>query len=150
MSRRINYSEIAKSSISALGSLEASIRKSTLEESLLELVRYRASQINGCAYCLDMHSKDAIAHGESTQRLFALSAWREAPFYSAREQAALEWTEAITRISKHHITDELYARISKQFSEEEMVFLTLAITAINTWNRLAIGLGADVGSYQPG
>lgn len=149
MSRRINYAQIARESINALGSLEASIRKSTLEESLLELVRYRASQLNGCAYCLDMHSKDALAHGETSQRLFTLSAWREAPFYSPREQAALEWTEAITRISKNHITDELFERVRQQFSEDEMVFLTLAISAINTWNRLAIGLGADVGSYQP-
>lgn len=149
MSRKINYSLIAKESISALGALEGSIRKGGLEESLLELVRFRASQINGCAYCLDMHSKDARAAGETEQRLYTLSAWREAPFYSDREKAAMEWTEAVTLISRHHIEDEMYERVRKHFSEEELVFLTLAITSINTWNRLAISLGADVGSYQP-
>jgi AhpD family alkylhydroperoxidase len=125
------------------------VQESGLEHSLLELVKLRASQINGCAYCLDMHSKEARAEGETEQRIYVLSAWREAPFYTPRERAALEWTEAITLISKGGISEELYATVRKQFSEKELVDLTMAVVTINGWNRLAIGLGSDVGSYQP-
>ncbi|MGH7620244.1 MAG: carboxymuconolactone decarboxylase family protein, partial [Gemmatimonadaceae bacterium] len=119
-----------------------------LEHSLLELVKLRASQINGCAYCLDMHAKDARAAGESEQRICVLSTWREAPFYSARERAALAWTEAVTLINAG-VTDELYESVREHFNEKELVDLTMAIITINGWNRLAIGLGADVGSYRP-
>jgi AhpD family alkylhydroperoxidase len=125
------------------------VQESGLEHSLLELVKLRASQINGCAYCLDMHSKEARAEGETEQRIYVLSAWREAPFYTPRERAAQEWTEAITLISKGGISEELYATVRKQFSEKELVDLTMAVVTINGWNRLAIGLGSDVGSYQP-
>jgi AhpD family alkylhydroperoxidase len=125
------------------------VQESGLEHSLLELVKLRASQINGCAYCLDMHSKEARAEGETEQRIYVLSAWREAPFYTPRERAALEWTEAITLISKGGISEELYATVRKQFSEKELVDLTMAVVTINGWNRIAIGLGSDVGSYQP-
>jgi AhpD family alkylhydroperoxidase len=134
-----------------MSALEGYVRKSSrLEPSLLELVRMRASQINGCAFCLDMHSKDARAEGETEQRLHCLSAWRETPFYSDRERAALAWTEAITLISKDQAPDEVYNEVSQRFSEEELVNLTLAIVAINGWNRLAIGFRAVPGEYQPG
>jgi AhpD family alkylhydroperoxidase len=131
--------------------LENYVRKSSsLGASLLELVRMRASQINGCAYCLDMHSKDARAEGESEQRLYCLSAWRETPFYSERERAALEWTEAVTLISENHVPEEVFQRARLHFSEEELAHLTLAIVAINGWNRFAIAFRAVPGAYQPG
>src|SRR5690348_12093446 len=122
--------------------------ESGLEPALVELVKLRASQINGCGYCLDMHSKDARAAGETEQRIYVLSAWREAPFYTPRERAALAWAEAVTLISEG-VTDELYESVREHFTEKELVDLTLAIVTINGWNRLAISLGADVGSYQP-
>ena len=149
MKQRIKYNEVAKEGLAALGRLEAYVRHSGLEHSLLELVKTRASQINGCAYCLDMHTKDARAAGENEQRLFVLSAWREAPFYSDRERAALEWTEAVTAIAGNDVPDELYERVRAQFDEKELVDLTLAINTINSWNRLAISFRIEVGSYQP-
>src|SRR5215470_194401 len=133
----------------ALGRLNELVQTSGLEPSLLELVKFRASQINGCAYCLDMHSKDARARGESEQRLYALSAWRETPFFTDRERAALEWTEAVTLIHDGHAPDAVYEEVRKRFTEEEMVNLTMAIVAINGWNRLAIGFRAVPGEYQP-
>jgi AhpD family alkylhydroperoxidase len=130
--------------------LEIYLRKSSrLEPALLELVKFRASQINGCAYCLDMHSKDARARGESEQRLHTLNAWRETPFFTARERAALAWTEAITLISETHAPDSVYAEVRQQFDDEEMVDLTLAIVTINGWNRLAIAFRQVPGDYQP-
>lgn len=114
-----------------------------------ELVKTRASQINGCAYCIDMHTKDARAAGETEQRLYALDAWRETPFYTDRERAALEWTEAVTLIAEDHAPDDLFQRVRQHFSEEELVNLTLAIVAINGWNRLAIAFRAVPGSYEP-
>lgn len=129
--------------------LEGAVRASELEKPLLELVRMRASQINGCAYCIDMHSKDARAAGETEQRLYALNAWRETPFFTDRERAALAWTEALTLISETDVSDELFAETREQFSESEIAALTLAIVAINGWNRFAIGLRAVPGSYQP-
>jgi AhpD family alkylhydroperoxidase len=120
-----------------------------LDHTLAELVKIRASQINGCAYCIDMHTKDARAAGETEQRIYALSAWREAPFYSERERAALEWTEAVTRLADGHISDELFDRVSAQFSEGELVALTFAIVVINGWNRLAVPFRAPAGTYQP-
>ena len=118
------------------------------EPLLLELIKMRASQMNGCAYCLDMHSKDARANGETEQRLYGLSAWRETPYYSDRERAALEWTEAITDIGRSRAEDEVYNRVREHFSEEDMVKLTMAIVAINGWNRLAIAFRTPPGTYQ--
>lgn len=129
--------------------LEKYVRECGLEKPLLELVRMRASQINGCAYCLDMHSKDARAGGETEQRLYALNAWRETPFFTERERIALEWTEALTNIASSHVSDELYERASKSFSEAELVNLSIAVVAINGWNRVAIAFRAVPGSYQP-
>jgi AhpD family alkylhydroperoxidase len=133
----------------AMQGLEAYVRGSGLPQGLLELVRTRASQLNRCAYCLDMHTKDARANGETEQRLYALSAWRETPFYSDRERAALAWTEALTLLPGDPVSDELYAEVAAQFSEREIVDLTLAIVAINGWNRLAVGLRSVPGTYQP-
>ncbi len=122
---------------------------SGLDHKLLHLLKMRASQINGCAYCLDMHSKDARAAGETEQRLYALSAWREAPFFTDKERAALAWTEAVTLVSRNHVPDEVYEEARRFFNEEELVNLTLAIIAINGWNRLAIAFRAVAGTYQP-
>jgi AhpD family alkylhydroperoxidase len=130
--------------------LETFIRKSSkLEPSLLELVKMRASQINGCAYCIDMHSKDARAHGESEQRLYALNAWRETPFFTDRERAALAWTEAVTVITDGHVPDAIYEEARQRFSEEELVNLTLAAVTINGWNRLQVAFLAVPGQYEP-
>lgn len=120
-----------------------------LNPTLMELVKIRASQINGCAYCIDMHTKDARLAGETEQRIYALSAWRETPFYSERERAALEWTEVVTLLSEGHPSDELYARMSAHFNDDELVALTFAVIVINSWNRLAVPFGAPAGSYQP-
>ncbi|HET7550514.1 MAG TPA: carboxymuconolactone decarboxylase family protein [Gemmatimonadaceae bacterium] len=150
MEPRIDASKIDPKAMHAMLGLEHYSHESGLEAPLLELVKMRASQINGCAYCLDMHSKDARAAGETEQRLYVLNAWREAPFYSDRERAALAWTEAVTLISKDGVSDELYAAAREQFSENELVALTIAIVTINGWNRLAISLrGYEIGSYQP-
>jgi AhpD family alkylhydroperoxidase len=147
---RIDYKQPAHvRAMQAMSGLEKYVRGSGLEQSLLELVKTRASQINGCAFCLDMHTKDARAQGETEQRLYTLSAWRETPFFSARERAALEWTEELTRISESNVPDELYDRVRQHFSEEEVVNLTLAIIAINGWNRIAISFRSVPGSYQP-
>lgn len=148
MNARIEYAKVVPEAITAMLGLEHQIRKSGLDESLLDLVRLRASQINGCAYCIDMHTKDARARGESEQRLYELDAWRETPFYSEREQAALAWTEAVTLISNGHAPDETYEEVHKHFSEAEMVNLTLAIVAINGWNRLGIAFRSVPGSYR--
>jgi AhpD family alkylhydroperoxidase len=120
-----------------------------VERRLFELVKIRASQINGCAYCLDMHTKDARLAGETEQRIYALNAWRETPFFSDRERAALEWTEAVTRVADTHVPDEVYERVKTQFEEAELVALTFAIVVINSWNRLATSFRIPVGSYQP-
>ena len=122
---------------------------SPFRETTTRIIEMRASQLNGCAYCIDMHSKDARAAGESEQRLYALDAWRETPFFSDRERAALEWTEALTLITAGHAPDDVYLRVRLSFSEEELVNLTLAIVAINGWNRFAIGFRSVPGSYQP-
>lgn len=148
MTTRIEYGKLGNVGVAALGKLEAYVRRSGLEHSLLELVKTRASQLNGCAYCLDMHTKDARAGGETEQRLYVLSAWREAPFYTERERAALEWTEALTLVAQNDVPDELYQRVRQHFDEKELVDLTLAIATINTWNRLAIGFRTEVGSYR--
>ena len=146
---RIDYNTVDPKATEAMLKLEAHVLRSGLERPLLELVKMRASQINGCAFCLDMHSKDARAAGETEQRLYLLDAWEEAPFYTERERAALLWTETLTRISENHAPDHVYEEVHKQFSDAEMVALSIAIVAINGWNRLAIGFRADAGSYQP-
>lgn len=130
--------------------LEKQVHRGGLDGRLLDLVRMRASQINGCAYCLDMHSKDARAAGETEQRLYGLEAWRETPYYSDRERAALEWTEALTLVAETHAPDDVYERVRQQFSENEVLHLTLAIVAINGWNRLNIAARTVPGDYVPG
>ena len=146
---RIDHYAVAPGAIAALRGLETYVRNCGIEHALLELVKMRASQINGCARCLDMHSKDARAAGETEQRLYLLNAWREAPFYSARERAALAWTEALTLVAESQVPDAVYEDARRHFSEQELVNLSLAIVAINGWNRLAIGFRAETGSYQP-
>jgi AhpD family alkylhydroperoxidase len=148
MPRRVDYQRIAEPAVKALQEIERYVRASSLERSLVHLIKLRASQINGCAYCVDMHSKEARHGGESEQRLYALAVWRDAPFFSARERAAFEWVEAVTRIAEGFSESEL-ERARAQFSESELVELTVATIAINAWNRLAVTLGQDVGSYQP-
>jgi AhpD family alkylhydroperoxidase len=150
MEPRIDYLKVAPpGAAQAMYGLEKYVHNCGLEQSLLELMKMRASQINGCAYCLDMHSKDARAGGETEQRLYALNAWQETPFFTDRERAALEWTEALTLISTNHVPDELYERVRKHFSEAEMVNLSMAVVAINGWNRLSISFRAVPGTYQP-
>lgn len=133
----------------AMLDLQREVNKSGLDRSLLELVKIRASQINGCAYCIDMHTKDARAAGEDEQRIYALDAWRETPFFTERERAALEWTEAVTRVSETHVPDDVYERVRRYFEEPELVALTGALVAINGWNRLAVSFRAPAGTYQP-
>ena len=126
------------------------VNGSGLDHRLLELVKMRTSQLNGCAYCIDMHSKDARAAGETEQRLYLLDAWRETPLYTERERAALEWTEAVTRVADGHVPDEVYARARNHFSEEELLSLTIAVIATNSFNRLNIAFRPEVGDYRPG
>jgi AhpD family alkylhydroperoxidase len=147
---RISYKEVAPGAYQIMLGLERYVGESGLDHSLLELVRTRASQLNSCAFCLDMHSKDAIAAGETPQRLFVLSAWRDAPFYTDRERAALAWTEAVTHIGPNGIPDEMYRAARRQFDERQLVDLTMAIIAINGWNRLAIAFQSpEAGSHMP-
>jgi AhpD family alkylhydroperoxidase len=148
MQARLNYAKTAPGVYDAMEGLEKYLEQCGLEKSLMFLVQLRASQINGCAYCLDMHSKDARALGETEQRLYALNAWRETPFYTARERAALEWTEAITLISETHAPDDVYERAVKEFSPEEFANLTLAIATINSWNRLSMAFRIVPGYYK--
>ncbi len=147
MQARIEYANVAPGVLAAMRGLESYTHASGLPPQLLELVKMRASQMNGCAYCIDMHSKDARANGETEQRLYALDAWRETPFFDERERAALAWTEAVTRIADGHAPDEVYDEVRKHFSEKELVDLTLAIVAINGWNRLAIAFRSVPGRY---
>ena len=147
MQQRLNYKLASPDAFKAMLHTEQQVHKSGLEESLLELVKTRASQINGCAWCLDMHTKDARARGETEQRLYLLSAWREAPFYSERERAALAWTEAVTQVATHEVSDALYEEARRHFDEKALVDLTLAIIAINGWNRMNVAFRTPVGSY---
>jgi AhpD family alkylhydroperoxidase len=149
MPERFSYAKAFPEGIHALRMLDKTIRESGLEPTLVELVKTRASQMNGCAYCIDMHTKDARAAGETEQRLYALSAWRETPFFSPRERAALAWTEAITNIQQGHASDEVYEEVRREFDEPSLMRLTMAITQINTWNRIAIAFRAEPGTYQP-
>jgi len=139
MQPRLDFYKASPDAAKAMLALEAAVKSLGLEPSLLELVKLRASQINGCGYCVDMHSRDARKHGESERRLYALTVWRETPFFTERERAALAWTETLTRISETRAPDADYEWLSSQFTERERVDLTLAINAINSWNRLAIG-----------
>ncbi len=148
MEPRVDYMKLGAGVRDALFGLEKYVRSSGLENSLLDLVKVRASQINGCAYCIDMHTKDARAEGETEQRLYALSAWRETPFFTDRERAALAWTEAVTLVSHDHVPDEIYQATRQHFSEKELVDLTIAVVAINSWNRLSISFRAVPGTYQ--
>ena len=150
MKSRIDVNRVSPQSIKALIALGAQVEASGLEPGLLRLVEMRASQINGCAYCLDMHSKDARVDGETEQRLYLLEAWRETSLYSARERAALAWTEAVTRVADTHVPDDVYEQASAQFKEHELVALTLGVVAINGFNRLNIAFRVEGGSYQPG
>jgi AhpD family alkylhydroperoxidase len=149
MAERLKYAKAFPEGIHALMALGKAINTSGLEPSLQELVKTRASQLNGCAYCIDMHTKDARAAGETEQRLYALSAWRETPFFTPRERAALAWTEAITNIQQGHADDAVYEQVRSEFNEADLAKLTLAITQINAWNRIAIAFRSEPGSYQP-
>jgi AhpD family alkylhydroperoxidase len=150
MNGRIDVNKYLTSNLGqAMLALSAATGGSGLERSLLELVRLRASQINHCAYCIDMHTKDARAQGETEQRLYLVSAWREAPFYSERERAALDWTEAVTLVGETQVPDDLFARVRQHFDEPELVALTFAVVVINGWNRLAVSFRGEVGTYQP-
>ena len=144
---RVDYQKVLPEAMRAMRGLEQALHQSSLEAALLELVRLRASQLNGCAYCIDMHTKDALARGEREQRLYLVSAWREAPLYSARERAALAWCEALTLLPETGAPDQVYQELERVFSPTEIVALTLAIVAINGWNRFAVGLRAPVGEY---
>jgi AhpD family alkylhydroperoxidase len=144
---RLDYRTVLPEASRAMSSLETVVESSTLEPKLLELVRQRASQINGCAFCLDMHTKDARAIGEDEQRLHLVAVWREAPFFTPRERAALAWTEAVTLLPETGAPDDVYVAMAREFDPAEQVALTLAIVAINGWNRLAVGFRRPVGSY---
>lgn len=150
MKMRVNAYEKGQNAFKALFAIGAYLSKSPVEKRLLELVYFRVSQINGCAYCLDMHSKDLRAEGETEQRLYMIAAWREATVYSARERAALAWAEAVTRITDGNVSDEVFEIAKQEFSEEELIDLTLAITTINSYNRLNIAFRTPAGDYQPG
>ena len=148
MKQRLDYSKESDGALKGLLELEKYVHGSGLERTLYELVKTRASQINGCAYCIDMHTKDARKAGETEQRLYTLSAWRETPFYTPRERAALEWTEALTLISGNDVPDPLYEAVREHFTEKEIIALTMAIIAINGWNRLATSFRTPPGSYK--
>jgi len=148
MKQRINAYAMGNKAVNALHGLGQSVTNSSLEQSLLELLYFRVSQINGCAFCLDIHSKNLRAKGETEQRLYLIDAWREAPFYSDKERSALAWAEALTLVKGRLVPDEIFTEAKKHFSESELVDLTMAIIAINGYNRINIAFGAEVGSYQ--
>ncbi len=150
MEQRLDYVKAAPGAFQAMRGLEVYLHRCGLEDNLIHLIKMRASQINGCAYCLDMHSKDLRAAGETEQRIYLLDAWRETTFYTDRERAALEWTEALTLISENHVPDEIYERVRPHFTDEELVNLTLAVATINAWNRFAITFRTPVGGYVAG
>ena len=147
MKKRIDLSRVGHGAFGAMYALEQHVRQSGLEKPLLELVRLRVSYMNRCAYCVDMHTKDARAEGETEQRLFAVPVWRETPFFTPRERAALEWAELTTAIGAQGVSDEAFASARTEFGEEELVELTMAVIAINGWNRLAISFATEPGSY---
>ncbi|WP_348269169.1 carboxymuconolactone decarboxylase family protein [Edaphobacter paludis] len=149
MQSRLEIQKVAPQAYRTMAALETYVRNSGLEEALILLVKLRASQINGCSYCIDMHTKDARANGESEQRLYALSAWRETPFFTDRERAALNWTEALTLISQSQAPDSIYEEVRERFSELELVNLTMTIVTINGWNRICVGFRKVPGTYEP-
>ena len=149
MEARLDYTKASPEAFKAMVQMEGVVRRSGIDPKLLELMKIRASQLNGCAYCIDMHTKDARFKGEKEQRIYALDAWRETPFFTEKERTALAWTEALTNIQAGHAPDAIYDGLSKNFSDGEIVNLTLAITTINAWNRIAIGFRLVPGSYQP-
>ena len=150
MQARVNYLHADPKALHLLLAVEGHIKTSTLGSRLLHLVKMRASQINGCAFCIDMHSKDARAEGETEQRLYSLDAWDESPYYSDRERAALAWTEAVTLLHQGHVPDSVYERVRAQFNDAEIATLTLTVGMINTWNRLNVALRTEAGGYKPG
>ena len=149
MNPRLNFIKLSNNSYKAMAALEATFAQSSIEKPLRELVKLRASQINGCAYCIDMHWKDARAAGETEQRLYGLDAWEESPYYTDRERAALHWTETLTRITDGHVPDAVYDQVRSHFTDQELSDLTWIASAINMWNRLAISMRSPTGSYQP-
>lgn len=150
MQPRVDYVKLAPKVIEAMYPVERYVRNSGLEPPLLELVKLRASQINGCAYCVDMHTKDARAQGQTEQRLYAVAVWKEAPFFTERERAALAWTEAVTLVSRDQVPGGVYEQAPREFDEQQLVDLTMAVISINGWNRLAVSFRALAGTYQPG
>ena len=150
MKPRINLFEKGQNAMTALYGLGKYLAKSSVEQSLLNLIYYRVSQVNGCAYCLDMHSKDLRAEGETEQRLYVMDAWRETPLYSDRERAALAWAEALTKVCGGAVPDEVYDEVSKEFSEQEIIDLTIGVITINSYNRINIAFRPVVGDYKPG
>lgn len=148
MKQRLNAYAMGNKAVNALHGLGQSVTNSSLDKSLLELLYFRVSQINGCAFCLDIHSKNLRAKGETEQRLYVIDAWREAPFYSDKERSALSWAEALTLVKGSLVPDEIFTEAKKHFSESELVDLTMAIIAINGYNRINIAFGAEVGTYQ--
>ena len=149
MEARFNCMKAAPRGYGAMLGLEKYLQECGLEQSLLHLIKLRASQVNGCAYCLDMHWKDLQAIGEKEQRMYSLDTWRECPYYTERERAALAWTEAVTLITEGHVPDAVYEEARRHFSEEELIHLSMSVVAINGWNRLAIAFRAVPGAYQP-
>ena len=149
MQSRINHGKLPPGARNVIFELEEYLRTCGLPDNLLHLIKLRVSQINGCAYCIDMHSKDLRAAGETEQRLYLLNAWREAPFYSDRERAALAWAEAVTRVTEGHVPNEVHEQARRQFTEEELVNLTLAVVTTNGWNRFSIAFRSVAGTYRP-
>lgn len=149
MKPRIEYQKVAPAAFQAMLAFETFVHSCGLEPELLELIKIRASQINGCAYCLDMHTKDARAQGETEQRIYALNAWRETPFFTEKERVALAWTEVVTLVAESQVPDDVYEPMRRHFSELETVNLTVAVVAINGWNRLAVSFRSVPGAYQP-
>ena len=150
METRIKSSEKTAGAMKAMFAVAGYVAKSSIETNLQHLIEFRVSQINGCAYCLDMHSKDLRAAGESEQRLYMISAWRESPVYTDRERAALAWAEAVTVLDDGHVPEEVYQEAREHFSEQELIDLTMCVVSINSWNRLNIAFRTEAGTYQPG
>ena len=150
MTRRIEFEKVVPAAMRAMLNLEQYVRAAGLEPGLIELVKLRASYLNGCAYCVDMHTQDARAAGEAEQRLYAVPVWRETPFFTARERSALAWTEAVTELGRGGVPDALFEEVRRQFTEAELVNLTMAVIAINGWNRLAVSFRSEPGAYRPG
>lgn len=146
MTQRLNYPQLSHDSYKKLFELSNTVKAGSIDQTLADLVNIRASLLNGCAFCVDMHVKEAKIHGESTLRMFHIAVWRDSPLFTDRERAALEWTEAVTRLGDHGVPDDVYERVKEQFSEKEISDLTFAIAVINTWNRLAIPFRSVPGS----